>query len=88
MTQLFNLIEKERSPFMIARKSKVAVDALIKEHPEYEVFRESITRNLSLRIIQTCKNFFTNIKLSKLLTLLPFNSTEVEVERLVFEFNR
>lgn len=82
------MIENEQSPFVISKKGKAALDALIKENPSYEIYRENIIKTLSLRIIQKCRNFYKNIKLSKLFVLLPFYSSETEVERLLFEFNR
>lgn len=87
VSQLFNLFQNERSPFAISRKGQTAIENLFKANPEYELYRESLTRALSVRIINACKNFYNNIKISKLLTLLPFHNTETEVERLIFELN-
>lgn len=83
---MFNLIENEQSPFVISRKGKTAVENL--KDAKITMYRDIIVKNLSLRIIQQCRNFYKNIKLSRLLTFLPFYKTESEVERLIFEFNK
>jgi hypothetical protein len=68
--ELFDLIENENSPFIISKRGKAALDALCIENSAYEMYRSCIERSLSVKIIQKCKNFYKNMKLSKLQTLL------------------
>lgn len=88
ITELYNLIENESSPFVISKKGKAALEALCKEEPQYEMYRSCIERTLSVKIVQSCKTYYKNMKLSKLQNLLQFYSNINDVERLLFEFNR
>lgn len=83
---LFDLIEQEESPLVLSRKAKDALAAL--GDSEYKLF---IDRSLVIRILQACKNFYTNMKLDKLAKLLSFSSyynNEVSIVDLLFECNR
>ena len=88
INELFNLIENENSPFVISKRGKAALDALCKEKSVYQMYRRCIQRSLSVRIVQKCRSFYKNMKLSKLQTLLQFYASVPEVEKLLYEFNR
>jgi len=85
---LFNLIEQEQSPFTISKKGKIALDALCTASPNLNSYRPFIERTLSVRTLQQCKNFYRNMKLSKLQNMLQFYSNETSIERLLYECNR
>jgi D-aminopeptidase len=63
---LFDLIEHEQSPFTISKNGKVAIELLVKEAPHLASYVPFIKRSLSIRILQKCRNFYHNMKLSKL----------------------
>ena len=83
---LFELIEQEESPVIIAKKAKEAVAAL--KDTQYKHF---IDRSLVVRILQACKNFYSNMRLDRLAKLLSFSSfytDEVSITELLFQCNR
>ena len=86
--ELFQLLEVEESPFTISKQGKASLDRMCKESPALAVYRPHIERSLSIRILQKCKSFYRNMKLSKLTALLQFYSSVTEVERLLFECNK
>ena len=86
--ELFQLLESEESPFNISKKGKAALEALCKQHPTLAAYRPHIERSLSVRILQKCKSFYRNMKLSKLQTMLQFYNSVSDVERLLYECNR
>jgi 3-dehydroquinate dehydratase len=88
VTELFNLIEKEESPFTISKVGKNALKTLCDDFPNLEKYKPFIAKSLSVRILQKCKNFYKNMKLSKLLKLLQFYKSESEIEKLLYECNR
>lgn len=51
VTDLFNLIEHEASPFVISKKGKSVLEALKTENPELVRYKEFITKTLSVRIL-------------------------------------
>jgi hypothetical protein len=87
VSELFRLIEEEDSPFTISKQGKVSLDALCNENPALAGYRKFIERTLSVRILQKCKNFYRNMKLSKLAKMLHFYSP-TDIERLLYECNR
>ena len=48
---LFELIENEKSPLVISRKGRAALDTLCKESPELARYRAFIAKTLSVRIL-------------------------------------
>lgn len=88
ITELFNLVEQEESPMTISKKGKAALESLFLEFPNLEKYKPFIAKSLSVRILQKCKNFYTNMKMSKLLKLLQFYESVKEVEELLYECNR
>lgn len=88
VSELFHLIQDEPSPFAISKRGKKALDDLCSTMPHLKQYQELIAKNLSIRILQKCKNYYRNMKMSKLKAMLHFYSSEVEVERLLYECNR
>jgi hypothetical protein len=86
--ELFELVEHEESPFVISKKGKAALDTLCKEQPDLASYRPFIERSLSVRMLQQCRNFYRNMKLSKLQAMLQFYNSVTEVERFLYECNR
>ena len=70
VNQLFNLIENEESPYVISKKGKVVLDSLKKQNQDLGQYHDFIAKTLSVRILQKCKSFYKNMKLSKLLKML------------------
>lgn len=82
---LFNLIEHEESPFVISKKGKESLEKLPESLSQYRPF---IAKTLSVRILQKCKNFYKNMKLSKLQKMLHFYNSLIDIEKLLYECNR
>ena len=80
ITELFHLVEREESPMTISKKGKAALESLCDEYPNLAKYKPFIAKSLSVRILQKCKNFYANMKLSKLLKLLQFYETSSEIE--------
>jgi ERCC4-type nuclease len=80
ISNLFELIENEESPFVIAKKGKIALEAINKD-AQFVQYKPFIEKTLSVRILQKCKSFYKTMKLSKLTQMLSFcvSITEVEV---------
>ena len=66
VNELFHLIEHEESPFTISKRGKAALDELCKQNPTLAVYRPYLEHSLSVRILQKCKSFYRNMKLTKL----------------------
>jgi hypothetical protein len=81
---LFNLIEREESPFVISKKGKQALDNL----SSLKQYKPFIAKILSVRILQKCKHFYKNMQLAKLQKMLSFYDSVVDIERLLYECNR
>ena len=88
VSKLFDLIEQEESPFVISKKGKEALEALCTESPELAKYKPFIAKTLSVRILQKCKNFYRNMKMSKLQSTLRFYDSVTEIEKLLYECNR
>jgi hypothetical protein len=63
---LFDLIEHEESPFVISKKGKEALDGLCTQNQALVKYRPFIIKSLSVRILQKCKSYYKNMKMSKL----------------------
>jgi len=61
---------------------------LCKESPELARYKDLIAKTLSVRILQKCKNFYRNMRMSKLQKMLQFYSSATELEKLLYECNR
>ena len=85
---MFDLVEQEQNPLVLSKKAKVALEKLKgDEHlSKYSIF---IAKSLSVRILQKCTDFYSQMKLSKLISTLPepYNQ-EVTLFDLLFECNR
>lgn len=55
---------------------------------ELRVYEPFIQKNISVRILQKCKNYYKNLKLANLRNLLKFHSSMEEIELLLYECNR
>jgi len=88
VSELFYLIENEKSPFVISKKGKAALDALCKECPSLTVYKEFIAKTLTVRILQKCKSFYKSMKLSKLMKVISFYDSIPVIENLLYECNR
>lgn len=88
VTELFNLVEKEDSPVTISKVGKQTLETLCNNYPVLQKYKPFIAKSLSVRILQKCKNFYKNMKLSKLLKLLHFFDNESDIERLLYECNK
>lgn len=65
--ELFRLIEEEESPFTISRRGKVLIDEILAvPNTNWAQYKEFIVKNLSVRILQKCKNYFKNMKIQSL----------------------
>jgi len=87
VSELFNLIEHEESPFTISKRGKIALDAISKI-PALVKYTKFIAKTLSVRILQKCKSFYQSMKITKLLKIIPFYESINEVEMLIYECNR
>jgi len=76
------LIENEQSPFVIAKKGKVALEAISKD-ATFKKYKSFIEKTLSVRILQKCKTFYKTMKLTKLAKMLPFCESTSELEVLL-----
>jgi hypothetical protein len=85
--ELFRLIEDEESPFVISKQGKLILDQL-NSVPDWAMYREFLTKTLSVRIMQKCRNYFKNLKMSTLKSLLGFYDSFNSVEMLLYECNR
>jgi translation initiation factor 3 subunit A len=69
--ELFNLIEDEESPFVISKKGKAIIDKLAQsKNANISQYRDFLVKTLSVRILQKCRNYFKNLKMSTLKNLL------------------
>ena len=73
---------------VISKKGKSALDSLCKSQPSLAKYKQFIAASLSVRILQKCKYYYKNIKISKLQKLLNFFDNTTEIERLLYKCNR
>jgi hypothetical protein len=85
--ELFRLIEDEESPFTISKKAKPIVEKL-SQNKLWSQYRDFLVKTLSVRILQKCRNYFKNLKMSTLKTLLQFYESFNSIEQLLYECNR
>lgn len=86
--ELFKLIEEEESPFTISKRGKILLQEILQvDNIMWGQYKDLIVKNLSVRILQKCKNYFKNMKMSSLKQLLGFYSTFEEIEQLLYECN-
>ena len=72
---------------MISKQGKLILDQL-NSIPDWAMYREFLTKTLSVRIMQKCRNYFKNLKMSTLKSLLGFYDSFNSVEILLYECNR
>jgi len=82
ISELFNLIENEESPFVISKKGNLCLEKICK-NPQFVQYKPFIQKTLSVRILQKCKSFYKTMKLSKLAKMLSFCGSVKEVEILL-----
>ena len=71
--ELFRLIEEEESPFTISKRGKQILESIVAtKDTNWTKYREFLIKTLSVRILQKCKNYFKNLKMSTLANLLSF----------------
>jgi hypothetical protein len=86
--ELFRLIEEEESPFTISQKGKKLLDDIVSmPNTNWGKYKTFIVKNLSVRILQKCKNYFKNMKMSALQKLLGFYESFQDIEKLLYECN-
>ena len=85
---LFKLVEFEESPFKICQQGSEALSKAIEVMPNLQKYAPFIEKTLAIRILQKCKNFFTNIKFASLSKMLTFFGDWDKVEGLLYECNR
>lgn len=86
--ELFRLIEDEESPFTISRKGKQLLESIMAvEGTDWVKYKAFIAKNLAVRVLQKCKNYFKNMKMSALQKLLVFYDSFEQIEQLLFECN-
>jgi len=85
---LFKLIEFEDSPFTISKQGSEALNKAIEVMPNLLKYKDFIQKTLAIRILQKCKNFFTNIKFASMTKMLGFYGDWDKIETLLYECNR
>ena len=85
---LFKLVEFEESPFTISKQGSEALNKACEVMPNLEKYKPFIEKTLAIRIIQKCKNFFTNVKFASLNKMLAFYGNWDKIEGLLYECNR
>ena len=87
---LFKLVEFEESPFKISQQGSVALQKAIEVMPNLTKYVPFIEKTLAIRILQKCKNFFTNIKFASVMKMLNFfgGGRWDKTEGLLYECNR
>lgn len=88
ISHLFKLLEKEESPFKIAKQGPIALSDIMKAYPSLSHFEEGLKKSLAVRVLQKCKNFYTNIKFATLQKFLDFYGSKTDIETLLFHCNR
>lgn len=88
ITTLFKLTENEDSPFKIAKQGPLAVAEIMQAFPSLSHYEPFIKKTLAVRILQKCKNFYTNIKIKTLEKFLAFYGSTTDIETLIYHCNR
>lgn len=86
--ELFRLIEEEESPFVISKKGKVTIENIVRANADWAQYKDFLVKTLSVRILQKCRNYFKNLKMSTLSNLLQFHQSFTSIEALLYECNR
>ena len=85
---LFKLVEFEESPFKISQLGSDALTKACEVMPNLEKYAPFIKKTLAIRILQKCKNFFTNVRFNSLSKMLSFFGDWGKIEGLLYECNR
>jgi hypothetical protein len=86
--ELFRLMEDEESPFTLSKQGRALLDKLSTTFPSMTQYKPFLIKTLSVRILQKCRNYFKNLKLSTLKSLLQFYDSFDSIETLLYECNR
>jgi len=86
--ELFRLIEEEESPFTISKKGKEIIEKITASSATWAQYKQFLIKTVSVRILQKCRNYFKNLKMSTLKNLLQFYSSFNDIEMLLYECNR
>lgn len=85
---LFKLVESEESPFKISQQGSESLRLAIEAMPNLGKYSGNIEKTLAIRVLQKCKNFFTNVKFASLSKMLNFYGEWDKIEGLLYECNR
>lgn len=92
ITQLYNLIENEESPFIIAKQGMQALESTLAKNEDLVQYAQFIKKALAVRILQNLKKFYCNLKFTRIMKLLSFYSGDENnwssIETLLYECNR
>lgn len=88
VANLFKLVEQEESPFKISKNGSESLKKAIETMPNLAKYESFIEKTLAIRIMQKCKNFFTNLKFANLKKMLGFFGDWDKIEGLLYECNR
>jgi hypothetical protein len=81
-------MEDEESPFTLSKQGRVLLDQISTTFPSMSQYKPFLIKTLSVRILQKCRNYFKNLKLSTLKSLLQFYDSFDSIETLLYECNR
>lgn len=62
ISQLYNLIEHEESPFTIAKQGMKALESTLAKNEDLIQYAHFIKKALAVRILQKMKNYYRNLK--------------------------
>mmetsp|Transcript_26161 Transcript_26161/g.32706 ORF Transcript_26161/g.32706 Transcript_26161/m.32706 type:complete len:455 (+) Transcript_26161:453-1817(+) len=85
---LYKLVEFEESPFKISQLGSEALRKACEVMPNLSKYAPFIEKTLAIRILQKCKNFFTNVKFASLSKMMSFFGDWDKIEGLLYECNR
>jgi len=85
---IFKLIENEESPFKISQEGPKAMAEATKLNSKLKIYEPFILKRLAVRILQKCKNFYTNLKFATIEKHLSFYGSWNKIEVLLYECNR
>ena len=85
---LYKLVEFEESPFKISQQGSESLRKACEVMPNLAKYAPFIEKTLAIRILQRCKNFFTNVKFASLSKMMNFFGDWDKIEGLLYECNR
>lgn len=85
---LYKLVEFEESPFKISQQGSESLNKACEIMPNLAKYKPFIEKTLAIRILQKCKNFFTNVRFASLSKMMKFFGDWNKIEGLLYECNR